>query len=340
MPRKGVLEDLARVLRGDTPERPLVMPIAFDEITARDLGVSYRACSTDADAAEAAWNRAIEAYGLDAALIFIDDFFEYETFGVELTDEKNIPKAAKKYVAPSRDWLSMARLPDFTEARFPMRMELVRRLKRRWGDSLLVCASVAAPFTGAALLYGVEEALCLIYDDERLLRDTMELTRALSVACAKKLIGSGADMIWYGDCVASGAFLSVEQFDRFVFESTRRAITDIQAMGGVVIYHSGERRAPHAVRSCALGADIVNCQPDDMAAVYDAAGEQCCLMGNIDPIRAVMNGTPEGIRRRVSSLRAEMAGRPKFIVNTGEGIPVVTARENVRALLDAMRAPG
>jgi len=335
------LEDLKKTLAGEAPASPVVLPIAIEEYMTNKCGVPYRAFSTDVDKAFSVWDYAIHKYGIDAALIFIDDFFEYETFGLELVSPENSPRACVKYIAPSAEWLSRARIPTFEEGRFPVRAGLVNKLRKRWGDDLLVCASVAAPFTGATLLYGIADTMLLFYDDERLLEDTMAFTSALSIACSKRLIEAGANMIWYGDCAASSKFIDAAKFDRFLFEPTRSAIEQIKALGATVVYHANENKAAHIERMARLKADIVSCgEHTSMPELYDAAGGECCLMGNLDPIQGIMNGTVESIRALVARQRDMMAGRSKYIVNTGEGITTKTTEENFRAFLDACRETG
>jgi len=338
MPRKNVKDDLLRVIRGDTPTAPLLMPVALDQIAAREAGLSYRQYSNEADAALAAWNFVIEKYDLDAALIFIDDYFEYEAFGIELTDELNDPKAAKKHVPAEHNWFDNARLPTFKEARFPMRMELVKRLKDKWGDSLLIGVSVAAPFTGVNLLYGIPEAMLLFYEDEELLRNSIKLTAELSVECSRLLIESGADIIWYGDCAASSRFIDLGKFDDFAFDITKDSIKRIKEFGGIVVYHAGEKAIPFIKRTSELGCDIISCaEKADIYALYDAAAENCCVMGNLDPIIDIMNGNPESIEKLVRDQRLLMADRKRYIMNTGEGVTEATPLENVDALFSALR---
>jgi uroporphyrinogen-III decarboxylase len=218
-----------------------------------------------------------------------------------------------------------------------MKMELIRRLKEKWGNSVLICASVAAPFTGVSLLFGIQEQMLLFYDDVSLLRDTIEFTKRLSVECSKKLIDSGADLIWFGDCAASSKFIDIGKFGEFVFEPTRDAISQIKAFGGMVIYHAGENNIQHIESMSMLGAEIVNCaEHADMSLLYDAAKENCCMMGNLDPIRGIMNGTPDSIKELIRNQKAMMKNREKYIINTGEGIPVVTPENNVIALFSAI----
>jgi len=336
MPRKYVKDDLLNIIGGKRGVPPILAPVALDAVAAADAGVSYRDYSNDGDAAFYVWDKCIETYDLDAALIFIDDFFEYEPLGVELTDERDIPKAARRYIRPSVEWLMSARAPSFDENRFPMRSGLVHKLKQKWGDNLLVGVSVAAPFTGVSLLCGIQETMLLVYDDEELLRQTIDFTTRLSVACAKYLALNGADVIWYGDCAASSGFIGKDVYDAFAFGPAKDAVSQIKETGVTVIYHAGENRTDALVKMAEIGADVLSCgEGCDMAALGEKTG--CCLTGNVDPIGVLLNGRPETIESAVYDLRIKMRSRGKFIANTAEGIAVSTPRGNIAALFNALR---
>ena len=64
-----------------------------------------------------------------------------------------------------------------------------------------------------------------------------------------------------------------------------------------------------------------------------AMGSDVTLAGNINPVEALRNSTPEKIVAAIKACRAESA--PRYIAAAGCEIPRDTPADNVRALLAA-----
>jgi uroporphyrinogen-III decarboxylase len=80
-----------------------------------------------------------------------------------------------------------------------------------------------------------------------------------------------------------------------------------------------------------LGADIVDLDfPAPLGEARAAMGARQVLLGNLDPVRAVRDGTPESIAAALEDCYGE-AG-PRYIVGAGCEVPRGTPDENVRAL--------
>jgi uroporphyrinogen-III decarboxylase len=79
-------------------------------------------------------------------------------------------------------------------------------------------------------------------------------------------------------------------------------------------------------------ADLVDL--DSMVPVSEARkklGAERCLAGNIDPVRAVRNGTPQSIEKGLEECFRD-AGSAAYAVAGGCEIPRDTPAENLRAM--------
>jgi uroporphyrinogen-III decarboxylase len=86
-----------------------------------------------------------------------------------------------------------------------------------------------------------------------------------------------------------------------------------------------------------LGCDIVDL--DFMVSVAEARramGPEQILLGNIDPVRTLRDGSPESIRAALAECHRQAGER--YIVGAGCEIPRGTPRENVLAMTDFARA--
>jgi uroporphyrinogen-III decarboxylase len=87
-----------------------------------------------------------------------------------------------------------------------------------------------------------------------------------------------------------------------------------------------------------VGADIVDL--DFLAPVHEgraAMGPQQVLLGNIDPVRTLRDGTPDSVREAVADCHRQAGAR--FIVGAGCEVPRGTPRENLLAMTAYARAP-
>ena len=339
MPRATVMDDLKTACRGGIPRQPLLLPI-MDPLAVKLAGLSYTDYSTDARAIERIWSGAIQRFDLDWAAPLVDDLFEYEPLGIGVAKPAGLPFAVARYLPANSQTLAGLRLPDpRRDGRMPLFLDAVARLRDRWGQSILVCGSTAAPFSGLTLLYGIEQTMLLLYDAPDLLRESMRFLEGLAVAWGRAMLDAGADVLWLGDCSASSRFLSLPAYRELCLAPAARVAAPPRAAGAVVVYHAGENSIPHLQAMAEVGADILSVEAGpDMGAVKDAVGERPCLMGNLDSIHLLWHGTPAEIERAVRDLVARVVPRGGAIVNMGENTPEQTPPEHLQAMLDALRS--
>jgi MtaA/CmuA family methyltransferase len=338
MVKPDVLLDFKTCTALKVPSSPLLFPI-FEEIAASVAGKTYHDYSTTSDTIVEVWNNAIERFGISWVGLFIDDLFEYEPLGITIEDGPNHPFAVTKYLPAEKKVLDNLRLPDFSrDGRLPVLLESQRRLHKRWEKTVVISKSVAAPFTGLTLLYGIAPVMELLYEDPDFLRRTMAFTESLSIEFSRELIKAGTNIIWLGDCCASSRFLSLDLFREFVFESAKRVITAIHEAGGMVIYHAAENTLPFLEEMSKMGADVLSVESGiDLKIVKQTVGKRVALSGNLDGINLIWHGKPEEIRLEISRLIAEVASQGGVILNTGEGIPKQTSIENLTTLFQTIR---
>jgi len=79
----------------------------------------------------------------------------------------------------------------------------------------------------------------------------------------------------------------------------------------------------------------------DQIALREArekVGDRVCLMGNVRPTEALLDGTPESVRAEAEQCLRDAGGNPRgFILASGCEVPLATPPENVQALMDVAR---
>jgi uroporphyrinogen decarboxylase len=135
------------------------------------------------------------------------------------------------------------------------------------------------------------------------------------------------------------ARVGVQHFEEFIFPYLARVLGEFPS--AVRIYHICDRRIQHvAPRFPDMGVDVLYFAAD-IEEVKRAVGRKLCLMGNLDPIGLLLQGTPEGIAaeaRRCISVAADDDGG--FLLAPSGALIPGTPDANIRAMEDAVeRSP-
>jgi uroporphyrinogen-III decarboxylase len=187
------------------------------------------------------------------------------------------------------------------------------------------------------LLLGLEETMLLIATQPELLQRACEFFVELQARYIRAQIEAGAHAIWMGDCNAFSGMLSLRQYRQFALPSCRRLIERAHECGAIVHLHNSEISLPYLAAECETGADIINCGPAaDIAAVHESLRGKVCFSGNLDPIEALLRGTPEEVARETVRIVGGASGGG-YLFCTGEMNPRDVPIENMRAMIAAAR---
>ena len=213
-----------------------------------------------------------------------------------------------------------------------MLLEAIRKCKEHFGDTVCVVGRTAAPFSSATLLYGISETMLMLIDNQDLLRATLEYFTELQTQFGLAQIRAGADAIWLGDCCASSDFISPAHFREFAFPYAKQVGEDYQMNGGWTFYHASEYRPSHLAIMADLGFSVLSVSERvDIREARQVVDGRVCLMGNLDPIKVLRNGTPESVASESKRILTA-AGGAGFLFDSGEMIPRDTPEENMRAM--------
>ncbi len=281
----------------------------------------------------------IQAFELDAAIIFADILPPLEAMGLELayTDGKG-PEIANP-IRTDRDVARLS-LPTAEEA-IPFTLEaigLVRpELDRR---AVPLIGFAGAPFTLAA--YAIEGGASRHYLEVKglMMREPAAWDRLmikfadLVGACLLAQARAGAHALqlfdsWVGQ-------LAPDTYREHVLPYTKRAL-DIAAQAGVPIIHFATGTSGMLDLMRHAGGDVISVDwRVDLDAAWRELGDGVAIQGNLDP--AALLGPPDELRRQAARVLDRVAGRPGHIFNLGHGVLPNTPPDNVAALVDFVHA--
>jgi MtaA/CmuA family methyltransferase len=169
------------------------------------------------------------------------------------------------------------------------------------------------------------------YDDPDFVRALFGKIIEMEIAFAKVQVEAGADAIGIGDAAAS--LVGPAIYNDFVWPYEKTLVDGIHALGVPVRLHicGNTRRILNGMGR--LGCEIVDIDfLVPLSEARAAMGPDQILLGNIDPVRVLRDGTPQSVTAAIAACHKQ-AG-PQYIVGAGCEVTRDTAPENLRALSD------
>lgn len=342
MAYKGILEDIRKCISLKQPSRVPVFAVSM-EFDIWNLGIPHRDYERKLDKMVSASVDAVKRFDYDWVLLHPDDYIELEgivdTF---LKEDDSIPVMPRQYITAVEENLIKFKIPDFRkDLRMPVYLNAIKEIKNLLGDSVCLTGRVAAPFSTAALVFGISETMILTIEKEDFLNKALKFFTELQISWAEEQIKAGVDSIWIGDCVASSNFISTGTFEKFAAPPLKELTRKIKQDGCIAHYHAEEKSAAHLKLMADTGVDIINVgEGIDMAEAKSLIGNKVCISGNLAPIKVLANGKKEDVEREVESIVKKGKIGGGYIFNTEEGVPYYTPRENVEAMIKTVRKFG
>lgn len=237
---------------------------------------------------------------------------------------------------PDPDPLFSGHLPLFYQSYFSMR--------KATGGAIAPPLGVIASLDVAMLLVGMENlSLAIKLDPETvhcLLHKINRFLISFIETKARLFNVSDANMLdLYGD---NAAYLSKNDFMEFVAPYNKAVYDYFKNDRTVCLYHS-DGNLGHLIE--AIPETGANClysfdPHTDLQRFVSVIGDRVCLMGNVDPIRVMRNGTVEDVKHSIRSI-LEVGKKAKgFVLSTGGELANGTPPENIRAALEAAELYG
>ena len=309
------------------PLMPITMMFACDQIGAR-----YRDYCTDYRVLVEAQIRTAEAFGFDYVNTMSDPAREASDCGatVQYFDHQPVALVEDQARLADKTALASLKIPDpLGGGRMHNGINAVALLKERVGKEKIVEGWVEGPIAEAADLRGINTVMMDFYDDPGFVRDLFAFVIEMELRFAREQIRAGADLIGIGDAAAS--LIGPQLYREFVWSYEKQLIDGIHEMGGRARLHICGNTSLFLEHLGTLGCEIVDL--DYLAPMGQGRakmGPDQILLGNMNPVSVLRNGTPDQVNQVVERCHRE-AG-PRFIVAAGCEVPRDTPPDNLRAL--------
>jgi MtaA/CmuA family methyltransferase len=336
--RERVLAMLQGQSVDSLPAMPITMMFAADQI-----GAKYLDYATDYRVQAEAQICVAERFDIDHVSVISDPGCEASAVGATLKFFPDQPPAIDEENALLKDKtrLTTLKIPDPTSpGRMRNRAQGVRLMKERVGNDKVVEGWIEGPCAEAADLRGINSLMLDFYDDPAFVRDVFEFVVAMELRFARFQVEMGADLIGVGDAAAS--LVGPKFYDEFVWPYEKKLVDALHVAGIKTRLHICGNTRRILAGMGRLHCSIV--ELDSLSPVSEGRekmGPEQVLLGNIDPVRVLKDGTPESVYEAVGECHRQAGER--FIVGAGCEVPRETSPANLRAMVQYARehsAPG
>ena len=276
----------------------------------------------------------INAFDLDAAIIFADILPPLEAMGLSLEFIRGEGPVIHNPLRIDADVAALS-VPDPRES-LSFTMEAIRLVRRELAGRVPLIGFSGAPFTLAS--YAIEGGATrsfvltksLLYNQPQTWHDLMD---KLAMMVGDYLVAqaeAGAQVLQLFDSWAGA--LSPDDYRRYELPYSRRVI-QTAGSSGVPVIHFGTGTSGMLELIKEAGGDVIGVDwRVDLADAWRRLGDEVAIQGNLDPV-ALFAPLSE-LEVHVDRILAQAAGRPGHIFNLGHGILPQTPVEHVAALVD------
>jgi uroporphyrinogen decarboxylase len=278
----------------------------------------------------------IQAFAVDAAIIFADILPPLEGMGLHLTYEQGEGPVIHNPLRSPAD-IEALKVPDPRET-VAYTVEAVRLTRQALGSRAPLIGFSGAPFTLAS--YAIEgggskdyrKVKQLMLADGESWRTLMQKLNALVADYLIAQAEAGADALQIFDSWAG--ILSPLDYSEFVLPYVQELISRVReaAPDRPIIYFGTDMSGLYGLLRN-TGANVLGVDwRINLDDAWAQVGPGIAVQGNLDP--TTLFGPWEAIEQRARDIIDRAAGREGHIFNLGHGIMTETPVENVRRLVD------
>jgi MtaA/CmuA family methyltransferase len=329
-------ERVEAVIGGRDPGCLPFMPITM-MFAAEQSGVPYGRYATDYRSLVDAQVQTAEKFDFDYVSSISDPAREAADCGAAVHYFDDQPPAIDEQhalLADTRKLLTLTAPDPVGGGRMHDRVQATALFRERVGQEKVIEGWVEGPCAEAADLRGINTLMMDFYENPQFVRDLFEFVIAMEIAFAQAQVDAGATLIGIGDAAAS--LVGPVIYNEFVWPYELRLVQAVQGMGVPVRLHICGNIRPILEAIGRLHCEIVDL--DFMVPVAEARaamGPDQVLLGNVEPVGVLRNGTPDDVNRVIAQCHAEAGAR--YIVGAGCEVPRDTPEANVLAMRDYAR---
>jgi uroporphyrinogen decarboxylase len=296
-------------------------------------GTTLKQNLTDADIQAASIIKLYDRFKPDAMLPFMDLTVEAEALGLQIHfPENDNPSVREHPVKEQADFENIINNWNGLAGRMPLFIDVVKKMSQILPSSVKKYAYVIGPITLAGELMGVSEVSVATIEQPEFVSEILDFSVKVISEYSIALFDAGADAVVVLEPTAM--LLSPRSSKKNSFLPFKRILENVKNKP-LILHICG--KTTHLVKGmCETGAVGLSLDtPMDFPELAKIVPDNIDLIGNVDPTKVFLDGTPEDVERETIEFLKSMEGVKNFILSSGCDLPLGTPLENIDAFMRA-----
>lgn len=275
-----------------------------------------------------------QRYNSPFVLTAMDLSVEAEAFGCSIAlSDSEVPTVTGRLVT-SLEQADRLSVPHPGEGRTGVYLEAVRLLRRMSGEPF-VFAGCIGPFSLAARLVGVSEAMELTITQPELMHAVLAKGTQFLTEYVRAFRDAGAHGVIMAEPAAG--LLSPRGLATFSSAYIRRIASAVGGAGFTIVLHNCAAKSLHLPAILETGVKAFHFgAPMDILWALSKVTPDVVLCGNFDPADVFVRLPPAEVTARVAQLVAATAAHKNFVLSSGCDLPPNTPLANLDAFYAAL----
>lgn len=318
-----VMKEWLEELRNHKKVFPIISFPAVQLLNCKVLDLLY-----DSHLQAQAMKIVMERCDLPAGIGLMDLSIEAECFGSKIRFEDNeLPSVMEPLIDAQTD-LSQIQVPDVHSKRAKVYIEAMYEAKKLIQDKPIFPGMIG-PFSLAGRLLDVSEAMVMCYEDPDLLHEILKKATQFLIRYGQAFKNIGVNGIILAEPLAG--ILSPSLVEEFSCAYVQQIVDTLQDEEFIMIYHNcGNHTLKMTEPLLKMGCPIYHFgNAIDMKDMLDKIPQDILVMGNIDPVGVLRDGSCDDVKKAVEKLWQDCGQYPHFILSSGCDIPYSTPWDNI-----------
>jgi len=280
-----------------------------------------------------------QLFGFECAAVPFDMGVEAEALGAGVNFYSHhtdivYPTITKKVSETVAD-LDLQFPSDLANAgRIPLVVDAIRQLKEEIGDQVAIGAWVLGPYTLAGQLVDIGDLAKMAFKKKDLVDKVLDALSEVLIEISRIYMEAGADYITLREMGAGPDILSPRLFKTLIRPHLEKTLAGLESPK--ILHICGDTNT--IIEDMALcGADAISVdQVNDVAETRKKLGPDAFILGNLDPYKVIVTGTPDDVDNAVK----ETVANGVNAIWPGCDIFPTAPKENMKALMSATEKYG
>ncbi len=330
------LERVVAVYKGEISDRTPVIPIvgqAAAVLNGMTISEELKSAETLAESRITC----LKKFGYDGIYISADTWVTAEAMGAKVIQPPNAPaEGTEPLIKNKKDLDKLKPVNPLEDGRCPLLIEATRIAVKKSKDSFAVIGNFdQSPFSLACALRGINEIMIDLYDSPTFVEKLLEITTESTINYAKAMAKAGAHILNTGDSPAG--LIGPENYAKYALPYEKIMFDELQALGKPSVLHICGDTTELLPQMATSGADGLELDYQvNLVKARKVIGDYITIIGNLNPVRVMLEGSPEIVKQEATNLLDQKKQIGKFILSTGCTIAPNNPPENLKAIAETV----